>query len=196
MSLNIMKFLIAAVSGVLLFVPVESHAGEGDFDLEKLQTTQGRTYREVLILGADRHGLTFRHREGIAKIAFPDLSENVRMLYEVSDEPSDFDELEGSQAADSAGPAGTDADGAAGTILTVHHRLTLYTPTDNRFLCHPCQDGMYWSSSWSRYHPAHQLTIPCYRERSVRDFLILSGLSGNAFRGDSPGFSTRGVFLP
>ncbi len=178
MSLNIMRFLIAAISVVLLFVTAESRANDGDFDLEKIQTTHGRIYRDILILGADHHGLTFRHREGIAKVEFPALSENVRMLYEVTEEIPASDEVESGQATDPAGPAGTNPAGAENHVLTVYHRLTLYAPIEDRFAYRPCQEAIYWPSSWPQYHPAHRLTIPYYRERSVRDFLILSGLSG------------------
>ncbi|MEQ1842587.1 MAG: hypothetical protein ABL994_19480 [Verrucomicrobiales bacterium] len=174
-----MRFLIAAISVVLLFVTAGSRANEGDFELEKIKTIYGRIYRDILILGADRHGLTFRHREGIAKVEFAALSGNVQLLYKVTGEIPATGEVESGQATVPAGATSTTPAGAENHVLTIYHRLTLYAPPiEDRFIYRPCQEAIYWPSSWPQYHPAHQLTIPYYRERSVRDFLILSGLSG------------------
>ncbi len=178
MNLIIMKFLIAAIFGTLFVGTVSSRSEEGDFDLEKIQTEQGRIYQDILILGADRHGLTFRHREGIAKIEFPSLSANIRMLYEVTDEApgAGSEEIDGNPPVVAPGePAVADEEGR---VLVLHHRLTLYAPVNGWPSCLPCQDGITWRSSWPRYHPAHRLAFSCYRERTVRDFLFLSGISG------------------
>lgn len=178
MSLIIMKLLIAAIFAILLVGPVGSRAEEGEFDLEKIQTEQGRIYHEILILGADRHGLTFRHREGIAKIEFSSLSANIRMLYEVTDEDPGAASGELDEDPPAAEPEHPGAVVDENRVLTLYHRLTLYTPVNGWPSCLPCQDGITWRSSWPRYQPAHQLVFSCYRERTVRDFLVLSGLSG------------------
>ncbi len=57
-------------------------AQEGDYDHESLTMTQGQVYREIHVMGADATGLTFRHREGIAKAGDDLLSPSYRSLYE------------------------------------------------------------------------------------------------------------------
>lgn len=193
MSLIIMKFLSSVALGLLFLVWGESRAGGGDFDLEKMQTLQGRTYHGVQILGSDQHGLTFRHRDGIAKIDFHSLSENIRMMYEAAEDIPEPEAMDTGRPEVSSTPRETVEEGL---VLTVYHRLTLHLPLVAWAGCDPRRNYNQWPSWWSRYHPAHQLTIPCYRERTVRDFLQFSGLSGRACRGLHPLYSAPGLFFP
>ncbi|MFV1995994.1 MAG: hypothetical protein ACC661_11220 [Verrucomicrobiales bacterium] len=46
-----------------------------------IKTLYGRTFQEVVILQNDPHGITFRHRDGIAKLPFAELGESLRQQY-------------------------------------------------------------------------------------------------------------------
>ncbi len=77
-----MKLLKFAILVIVAMAAPGARGQEGGFDHERLTTVDGRTYHEVFVIGSDGNGLTFRHRNGIAKVGFGQLSEGYRMLYE------------------------------------------------------------------------------------------------------------------
>ncbi len=163
-----------AVSGV--------RGQEGGFDHERLTTVDGRSYHEVFILGSDRNGLTFRHRQGIAKVGFEQLSESYRMLYEA------VDELPGTSAdalpADSGAEAAGEADwietlDEGPVILLARNRILIERPAAWPRLgggVPPDWLAPAWPVWWSDHARVHRITHPLYRELVLREFLHLSGL--------------------
>lgn len=184
MTLIIMKVLIVTVFGMILSIPFFSEAGGGDFDLEQIKTVHGRIYREIHILGADAHGLSFRHRDGVAKLGFASLAENLRMLYEVVEEVgideaaveevTSGKEHDGQQ--EGSGWAERGSYSAVPLVLTVHNRVTFPSPA--LWLGGGYSGGARtgWPTHWHRYRPVHELINPYFRELTVRDFLYTSGL--------------------
>jgi hypothetical protein len=172
MRLSIMNliriFLLCGILPSLLAFPVRG----GDYDLERIVTTQGSEYWDVLILGADEHGLMFRHRAGIAKLPFSVLSQNLRMLYETDSSPvGDLGETD--PHTESAG-----ADEGKGTVapvpwvVTVRNRVTFPTAVIPH---HPACGVPF---AWSDRRFAHALASPLYREIALSRFLRSVQLSG------------------
>ena len=61
--------------------------------LGSITTQSGKTYRDVELLTADSAGLLFRHSQGVAKVDFEDLSNNLREMFQVEVDPAE--EIEG-----------------------------------------------------------------------------------------------------
>lgn len=182
-----MNYLIFAIFGMILSVPLFCKAEGGDFDLAQIKTVYGKVYRDVYIVEADRYGLTFRHRDGIAKVVFSSLSANLRMLYEGTDEvgkdEGDAEKKElaaadasGSMKSESTGITGPGNDSAAPLVFTVRNRVTLPSPAFWLGGGPLCAGRMGWPGNWHRNSSAHRLTNPYCRELVVRDFLYSSGL--------------------
>lgn len=182
-----MKFLIVAVFGMILSVPLFCKGGGGDYDLPQIKTVYGKVYREIYILEADEYGLTFRHRDGIAKVVFSALSENLRMLYEVTGEvggvESNSEKGKSPKAGETepheSGSTGINSSGSYGAlplVVTVRTRVTFPSPALWLGGGYPGSDRMGWSARWHRYGSVHELANPYYRELAVRDFLYSSGL--------------------
>ncbi len=175
-----MDFLKFVAAVVILSASGGVQSEDGGYDHERLTTLEGRTYQAVFVIGSDATGLTFRHREGIAKIPFSSLSESYRMLYETVEELP---------AADSGGPQAKDAPEAAleedeafalepATLVARNRVLLPLAPAPLRLgggIVHPARP-LAWPSWWPDHGPIHRLAHPLYREWAVRDFLHSSGL--------------------
>lgn len=171
MSLDIMNFRIASV--LLLAVWTASMGAQG-YDHETLSTVTGRVYREIFVIGSDAHGLTFRHRDGIAKLPFGDLSTSYRMLYEpVADlEEAVPDAAELAEASD-------EVNLPLPVTMQARTRITIHLPPPVWRLgggMSPAWVNPVWPSWWPRHQEVHRLSHPLYREMVVRDFLHSSGL--------------------
>lgn len=144
------------------------------FDFESLTTTADRHYQEVFVLESDQHGLTFRHRYGIAKVPFGELSMNLRMLYEPVGEVGDpgAPDLD----AESTEVFLEEPDYAIATVRTTITAPLWWWQGALTQMPRPCPPVV-WPSHWPRYHPAHALAVPAYRELAVRDFLYTTGLA-------------------
>lgn len=196
MGINIMNFLKCATLAGTFAIALPALADEAVYDLEKIELVSGRTYHGILILGADEHGLTFRHGRGAAKVPFAELSPNLRMLYEpVSEVPqgggeSDTEyEPEGPPRED----AGVRAEGdalaewkEAGSVeVLARSRVTFTYPIAHvrrlgRYACDPALLPGFrapWKPHWGRYPRALSLANPAFREWAVRDFLVATGLA-------------------
>jgi hypothetical protein len=170
--------------GALLVVFIHSHSASGAddenrvIDLEEIKTLTGKRYEAIEILGADAYGLMFRHREGIAKVNFSELSTGLRMLYEGGD-------LVGVAKADSTEPVQ-----AVGVVNATQDSPGVFVPILNFRLqiqrgggaasgcavgCSPCA-GFPWRSYWPRYQTAHALVRPDCRALVLKDFLYTTGL--------------------
>lgn len=170
-----MKILIVAIFLALSF---SGFAQDGDFDLEKISTVEGREYRDILIVDSDEHGLLFRHRQGIAKLPFASLPTNLRMLYEVAAPVETVEE--GEKVEETESEDSEKAKSAANfypLTFTVRTRTYPKSPVDS---CGPGPGSgcgpFLWPSHWPRFRPAHHLVNPYCRELAVRDFLYTSGL--------------------
>lgn len=159
---------------------------DADYDHESLTTTQGQVYREIFVMGADQTGLTFRHREGIAKVGYGLLSPSYRSLYEpVEDLPgAAVNAPENEPAADpdpkSAEAAAAGLAGIAGPIvITLRQQVRIplaTTPGWGGGACYGDPVFRSWPVGWVDHREVLRLADPCWRGRAVRDFLILSGL--------------------
>jgi hypothetical protein len=170
--MRVLKFAIFTMVCSVL-APVE--ASDVTYDLDKIETQNGRIYRDILILESDQYGLLFRHAVGIAKIDFPQLSMNLRMLYEpVTDEVTE-----------ASGEGGDEVEDAPPFDLSRNLRITVTARNRIEFpinhgdcgcasACHHYRND--WPGHWPRYHPALRLAIPECRALAVKDFLITSGL--------------------
>lgn len=167
MSINIMKFLIAAI---FLAVGATSLAQAGGFDLDAITTVEGREYQEIFIVDSDEHGLLFRHRRGIAKLPFASLPTNLRMLYEVSAPLEVPDEATEQVGEPQMSPSGQNL---IPLVFTVRTRVYPQPAVDSSgYGCGP----FLWPSHWPRFHPVHHLVNPYCREMALRDFLYTTGL--------------------
>ncbi|MEM9018344.1 MAG: hypothetical protein AAGC68_15120 [Verrucomicrobiota bacterium] len=149
----------------------------GAFDLERLKTTTGRQFQEILILDSDEHGLLFRHADGIAKLSYAELSENIRMMFE----PVAVGEEKGSEPVDEL------AEDAVIELpiplsLVVSSRTYFPIQAVNRgcgggipYLEDPCL-GAHWPSHWPRFLVERSLAHPVCRARSLDQFLAVTGL--------------------
>lgn len=171
-----MNFLTLVISAALLGMAALA-VGSEPYDLERIRTVEGTEYRGILILEADRHGLSFRHDRGIAKVPFTSLSENLRMLYEVIDEAP-----AGAETGESAAPAMStvttppDLCLPSPVLLSARSRAILPAPVLYLGGGYTAADRHPWPAWWPRYDPVHELTNPYFRELAVRDFLYSSGL--------------------
>lgn len=158
--MNILKFAIFLSVGIGL-----AHAEEFDGDLEKIETVHGKRYEKIYIVGGDGTGLTFRHKDGIAKVDFSELPMNLRMLYE----PVDAGEEE---KIDTAGVK------EEHFVPLLDFSLRYRPPAVHSAQVLPlgCCSGVPWKPYWPRFHPAHQLVDPLCREAVLRDFLYTTGL--------------------
>jgi hypothetical protein len=147
-------------------------------DLEEIKTLTGTRYEAIEVLGADEYGLMFRHRRGIAKVNFGELSTGLRMLYEGGDlvGMAPAASTEPGQAAEDATSEVTIAEVFV-PILTF--RLQLHRGWKESFSS-PCAGSpcasFPWRSHWPRYQTAHALTRPDCRALVLRDFLYTTGL--------------------
>lgn len=161
-------------------------AQEGDYDHESLTTTQGRVYREIFVMGADETGLTFRHREGIAKVGYSLLSPSYRSLYEpVEDLPGaavTAPEDESAAVPDpesSVAPVSGLAGIAGPIVITLRQQVRIpreVVPGWGGGVCYGVPVIRSWPVGWVDHREVLRLADPCWRGRAVRDFLILSGL--------------------
>lgn len=170
-----MNFLNRAVFGgvvglVSLVVLPESRG------LERLRTVEGREFHDISILGADFHGLSFRHEKGIAKLPFSSLPEDLRRRYEPTGEMTGT----AGEETESGGEWSEEWEGEevclpSPVLVRAHSRVRFPDPTlfpgDG---C--CRDRAAWPRWWLRHAGVHELTRPCYRALAVRDFLYRSGL--------------------
>lgn len=155
---------------------------EGGFDHERLTTVDGRTYHEIFVVGSDENGLTFRHRSGIAKVGFEQLSEAYRMLYEA------VSELPGEPASGIPAAPGPEAEAPADwadtldrepVVLLARNRTVIELPASWQWLGGGVDHDFRvpaWPVWWPDHARVHRLTHPLYRELAVRDFLYTSGL--------------------
>lgn len=181
-----MKFLSRAVFwgivGLVSLVALSQSSG-----LERLRTVDGREFHGIWILGADSHGLSFRHEKGIAKLPFSSLPEDLRRRYEPT-----TGEMTGTAGKEAAPAGGADGEAEGGeewseewdgaevclpspVVVRAHSRVRLPHPV--LFLdggC--CRDRVAWPHWWPRHARVHELTRPYCRELAVRDFLYRSGL--------------------
>jgi len=171
-----MNFLTVVVYAALLGMAALAVGSEA-YDLERIRTVEGREYRGILILEADRHGLSFRHDRGIAKLPFTSLPENLRMLYEVIDEgPTDAEPGEGTSPASPEMTSPPDICLPSPVVLLARSRVVVPSPALYLGGGYTTADRQHWPAWWPRYDPVHELTNPYFRELAVRDFLYSSGL--------------------
>lgn len=64
---------IRKVAGIVALVALVVASAPSVKAGETLQTVRGKQFHDCQILSKDPHGLTFRHRDGIAKLAFADM---------------------------------------------------------------------------------------------------------------------------
>lgn len=171
------RAVFGGVFGVVSLVALSESSG-----LERLRTVEGQEFHGISILGADSHGLSFRHEKGIAKLPFSSLPEDLRRRYEPTGE------VTGDQKA-SAG-AGEEPEGGeewseewVGAEVCLPSPVLVRAHSRVRFP-HPslfpgggcCRDRVVWPRWWPRHAGVHDLTRPYCRALAVRDFLYRSGL--------------------
>jgi len=159
-AIVIIKFLNFGIFGGFLFVSSPALASE-TYDLEEFRTIEGRLYRDILILDADKNGLSFRHESGIVKILFTSLSPNLRMLYEVVEElpTASKESVETAVAAERETPSLVQSL-TTPLLLTAWRRVRLPAPAAYLGGGYPFQDDRCWPTCWPRYDPAHRLANP------------------------------------
>jgi len=167
--------LVVSLSSVPIWAVDEANRV---IDLEEIKTLTGKRYEAIEVLGADEYGLMFRHRRGIAKVNFSELSTGLRMLYEGGDlvGVSPADSTEAVQPAGDATPEPTAAEVFV-PVLTFRLQIQRGWNDLSPKSCggSPCA-SFPWRSYWPRYHSAHALTRPDCRALVLRDFLYTTGL--------------------
>lgn len=188
MNLFIMNFLKIATAFSLAIGSWVSLMAE-NWDHDQLTTVEGRVYREIAILGSDATGLTFRHRDGVAKLPFSTLSQSYRMLYEGLEGIDDGASEEAASGRQDLVPAESSSDQGEETrdrpvlgmpvVIEARTRLTLplaLSPLRTAPVCGWTTPATAWPGWWPDHRYGYLLTRPACRERAVREFLVLSGL--------------------
>jgi hypothetical protein len=151
---------------------------EATYDHESLTTVEGTVYREIFIVGSDATGLTFRHRGGIAKVGYASLSESYRALYEAVEELPATESAPAEEPASAPVVAATPFAFTGGQPVVVVARQQVRVPLSRsgwEGACPPVY--LNWPVAWADHREVLRLADPCWRARSVRDFLYFSGLS-------------------
>lgn len=151
---------------------------EATYDHESLTTVEGTVYREIFIVGSDATGLTFRHRGGIAKVGYASLSDSYRALYEAVEELPATDSALAEEPAPAPAVAASPLSFAGGQPVVVIARQQVRIPLSRSVwegACPPVY--LNWPVAWADHREVLRLAYPCWRARSVRDFLIVSGLT-------------------
>lgn len=147
-------------------------------DLEEIKTLTGTRYEAIEVLGADEYGLMFRHRRGIAKVNFSELSTGLRMLYEGGDLVG-VAPAESTEAVQPGGDVTSEPTTTEIFVPVLSFRLQIqrgwHEPSPRPCGGSPCA-SFPWRSHWPRYHSAHALTRPDCRALVLRDFLYTTGL--------------------
>ncbi len=171
--MNVIKF--ALIYGYLLSGFLIQGMADDDvsYDLDKIVTLHGKIYRDILIMDADAYGLFFRHRSGIAKLSFSELSAGLGAMYQLTDDefPNGAEPLE--EPLESGGLI-EDESIENGLELISWTRINKRQPGYSSGLsyCPP----VYWPGHWSRYQSAHNLVNPYCRAAVLQDFLYTTGL--------------------
>lgn len=69
---------VAGIAALIALVVATAPSVEAG---ETLQSVRGKQFHDCQILSKDPHGLTFRHRDGIAKLAFADMPAKAQKRY-------------------------------------------------------------------------------------------------------------------
>ena len=166
--MNFLKY--ATVMGAISMIGFSSLADEEVFDFDRIKTTHGRTYQKIFVISADAHGLMFRHETGIAKLSFPELPMNLRMLYEPADMGAELKTETPDEVTEEKNPP------AASPIYLTYLVRPVYQI--NQTMPNYCRAPVqYWPNHWPRYHPAHALAHAPHRELVLRDFLYTTELA-------------------
>jgi len=159
-------------------------AGElaDDASREHLTTLDGKRFFRVRLVKVDPNGLLFRHRNGIAKVTFDNLSEDFREYYGYDKARARDFERRHSGAPAKAVPAPVSNPESAGetepeVVVTFRSRTTIPIRFENAFAgVRSACGGVPWYSHWARYDPRLAYArFPC-RQLAERDFLISSGI--------------------
>jgi hypothetical protein len=174
-----MNFLKSAwiVVAVGAFLSAQAQE-EATYDHESLTTVEGAVYREIFIVGSDATGLTFRHRGGIAKVGYASLSDSYRALYEAVEELPATESAPAEESVPAPVVAASPLSFAGGQPVVVIARQQLRIPLSRSVwegACSPVY--LNWPVAWADHREVLRLADPCWRARSVRDFLYFSGLS-------------------
>lgn len=154
---------------------------EGSHDHEQLTTRDGQVFRAIRVIDSDPQGLTFRHREGIAKIPFDALSPAYRLLYETVEEAVDTPEA---LPAAAPSPAALETPDRAGrpapSSWELHIRLhwRALVPTGSACGAFPSSTppGQHLAARGRSDHGTLFLSHARHRERVLRSFLLHQGL--------------------
>lgn len=188
MTRFIMNFLKTATLAFLMTGLAMTLMAE-NWDHEQLTTVEGRAYHEVSVIESDATGLTFRHRDGVAKLPFATLSQSYRMLYEGLENVDDLSTEETSGVhPDGIGPRQSQKVSANASSFSKQMfplvaeartlvRLPLGAPSFMSVAdCRGSSPVVFWPGWWPDHRYGYFLTRPAGRERVVREFLLLSGL--------------------
>lgn len=173
-----MNFLKSAWILVAVGALLSAKAQEATYDHESLTTVEGMVYREIFIVGSDATGLTFRHRGGIAKVGYASLSDSYRAFYEAVEDLPATELAPAEESAPAPAVAASPLSFAGGQPVVVIARQQLRIPLSRSVwegACSPVY--LNWPVAWADHREVLRLADPCWRARSVRDFLYFSGLS-------------------
>jgi hypothetical protein len=109
---------------VVLGLAVLMAASASAFAAETLKTTTGRHYTNVRILQVDPNGVMIRHRDGIAKILFDDLSKSDRQKFRFDEKKAKAFVEQKRQGAEVL-PAGQAANAGEGAATNVNVNLRI-----------------------------------------------------------------------
>lgn len=170
-----MKVLIFGILILGVGMGLPAAADDLTFDLEQIRTANGKVYKQIQILDSDGFGLLFRHREGIAKVDYDQLSMNLRMLYEpVEEMPLDSTPIEPDSTETT-----TFLESLKGKSVEILAKNRIEVPLVRLFprSSNSCFGyAHHWPVHWPRYQPALRLAIPECRALALEDFLITTGL--------------------
>ena len=150
---------------------------------EDLMTLDGRRFFRVRLVKVDPNGLLFRHRDGVAKVTFNDLSEDFREYYGYDETRArDFERRHSGAPSDAAVPApkpmpASEVKAEPEIVVTYRTRTFIPVRFEDPYACaRSACGGVPWYSHWARFDPRLAYArFPC-RQLAERDFLISSGI--------------------
>ena len=167
-----MKFLNFAAFLVTFGFSTLAEAEHYVATMASLPVGWGEVYFDVKVVSAAEYGLTFRHQNGAAKVLYEWLPREVEEKFRPvapaggTDKPAGFKVEE-------------ESSGIPPLFVTVQPRVNLPRSGWNAGPVINPWAGVWvpsWRPYWSRYHPAHALVNPYFRNWAVQDFLYPSRL--------------------
>lgn len=180
-------------------------AGTGGYAAQSLKTTTGRSFSDVRVLQVDPNGVTIRHKDGVAKVLFDDLSKSDRQKFRYNEDKA-RDYVNAKRGVVAVPESTGSGPGVPATDVNVNLRINVAAATAPQavvwripypYYRYPRSRGL-WSNDYRPvvyrpYYPYNSYSY-LYRQGLIRPGYAFAGC-GNPFfmlAGGYPGLAGRG----